>query len=320
MMGSMDSAPKSEGYLLGVDGSGRTTHAVLATLDGEVVGRGLGPACDPQKVGFEHMQEALSTAIEGAVFQLGIKGARPGERARVPIRAACFGLAGVDSQEDQERVSSWVRQSGLAGRFKVVNDSDVILEAGTPDGWGVALISSTGSICLGRDRKGRNVRVGGWGHIFSDEGGGYDIATQALRLAGRTADGRSDAHELLRAILGHWRLRNAEALFSHVYRPEVTAHDIADLASTVLELASRRDPHAVEIVERAAEDLALLVKTAVGKLGLESPPVAFGGSLFRVSLRRVVLEKLDVEVGPTNTVLDAAVGAVTVAKRLVDTG
>jgi hypothetical protein len=78
------------------------------------------------------MQEALATAIEGAVFQLGVKGAHPGERARVPIRAACFGLAGIDSEEDQRRVSSWIRESGLAERFKVVNDSDV-LQGAQPD-------------------------------------------------------------------------------------------------------------------------------------------------------------------------------------------
>lgn len=316
-MGS-DAAPG--GYFLGVDGSGRTTHAVLATADGKTVGRGLGPACDPQKVGFERMQEALATAIEGAVFQLGVRAASPGERASVPIRAACFGLAGVDSREDQERVSSWIRKSSLAEVHTVVNDSDVILGAGTPEGWGVALISSTGSICLGRTREGKTARVGGWGHIFSDEGGGYDIAAKALRLASQTADGRSDAHEMLKTVLSHWRVRDVEALFSRVYQSDCTPHDVADLAATVLELASRRDPHALAIAEGAAEDLALLVKTVVRRLGLERPPLALGGSLFRVTLRRFVLDKLDVEIGPLNTVLDPAQGAVTVARRLVDLG
>src|SRR4029453_12414402 len=78
------------------------------------------------------------------------------------------------------------------------------LAAGAPEGWGVALIAGTGSFCWGRDAAGRSARVGGWGFLLGDEGSGYDLAVQALRLATQTADGRAEAHAILRAILDHW--------------------------------------------------------------------------------------------------------------------
>src|SRR6202007_525984 len=69
----------------------------------------------------------------------------------------------------------------------------LILAGGPPEGWGVALVGGTGSVCLGRTREGRTVRVGGWGPILGDEGSGYQIAVNALRRPTQTADGRASA-------------------------------------------------------------------------------------------------------------------------------
>ena len=45
----------------------------------------------------------------------------------------------------------------------------------------VPVIAGTGSIAFGRNAAGATARAGGWGYIFGDEGGGFDIARQALR-------------------------------------------------------------------------------------------------------------------------------------------
>jgi N-acetylglucosamine kinase-like BadF-type ATPase len=307
----------SEQYFLGVDGSGRTTQAVVADRTGKLLGRGIGPPCDPQKFGFEKMEQALTTAIEGAIGQVGRNIPREGHAWRhVRMAAACFGLSGLDSREDQERARAWVQKVGIAERFKVVNDSEVILEAGTSEGWGVALICSTGSICLGRTREGRIARAGGWGHIFGDEGSGYQIAVETLRLASQAADGRADAAGVLRTVLNHWQLLDADQLFGHVYRPEFTPHDIAELASQTTSLANRGDAAAQQVVDRASAALALHVDTVVRKLGLKKPPLALGGGILWATLRKPVVDKITAELGPVTNVQDPAQGAVTVARRL----
>src|SRR4029450_13693322 len=95
--------------LLGVDGGGSTTQAVVADASGKVIGRGLGPACNHRKVGFEMATRALTTAIEGALGQ--VTGPRTGEGrawSTIGIAAACLGLAGVDSSTDQDLFAQWI--------------------------------------------------------------------------------------------------------------------------------------------------------------------------------------------------------------------
>jgi N-acetylglucosamine kinase-like BadF-type ATPase len=302
--------------LLGIDGGGPTTQAVVAEPGGRILGRGLGPVSNHRRVGLEAATKALATAVEGALGQ--VVGMRAGDGRswrRVRVLSACFGLAGVDSAEDRELITKWVRSEGITQRAVVVNDSELVLIGGTPEGWGVGLISGAGSVCLGRTPEGRSARVGGWGYAFGDEGSGYAIATDALRLASHTADGRAGAHGLLKGILNYWRLATPDDLIRHVYRPEMTTSEISELALGVQELAGRGDPDAQAIVDQAAKALAVHVDTVVRKLHLTQPPLALGGSALRAGLKRGLLAHLGVEVGAVTVVQDPAHAAVTIAQR-----
>ena len=72
----------------------------------------------------------------------------------------------------------------------MVNDGDLVVAAGTPEGWGVGVIAGTGSIAVGRATDGRTARAGGWGHLIGDEGSAYGVVLETLRLVARRADGR----------------------------------------------------------------------------------------------------------------------------------
>ena len=305
--------------LLAVDGGGTKTQAVVADLEGKVLARGLAPSSTIHNVGFAQSCKALTTAIEGALVNvLGPQARGEGHVWRsARISAACFGLAGVDSPEDEAEVSRWVREQAITSRFSVVNDAELILAAGTPEGWGVALVAGTGSVCLGRTREGRTVRVGGWGPLLGDEGSGYAIAIAALHRVTETADGRAQATALLDAVLRHWSLREAGALIRHVHGDTMTPTEIAGLASVVLDLAVRGDAEAKAILEGAASDLAGHVQTVVKKLGVAKPPLALAGGLLRASLRQALQAKIGDDVGPVNYVTDPPMGGVVLARRLL---
>ena len=74
-----------------------------------------------------------------------------------------------------------MRHAGPIGLCSV-NDGDLVVAAGTPEGWGVGLIAGTGSIAVGRAPDGRTARAGGWGHLIGDEGSAYGVVLDALRL------------------------------------------------------------------------------------------------------------------------------------------
>jgi N-acetylglucosamine kinase-like BadF-type ATPase len=311
-------------FLLAVDGGGTNTQALIADLEGSVLARGLGPSSNLHNVGFERGFQAIATAIEGALAQ--VRGTMPAA-ASAPgaarwrsagIAAACLGLSGVDSSADEAQVSQWLKEQALAPRFAVVNDSELILAGGTPAGWGVALISGTGSVCLGRTAEGKSARVGGWGPLLGDEGSGYHIASLALRRATQAADERIEAQALLKAILRHWSLSEPSALIRHVHASTTSTADIAALATVVVDLAGRNDPAALEVVADAGRELALHIDTIVRLLRLTRPPLALGGGLMlRGALRKTMLAAVKSELGPIAQVADPPLGAVVLARRLL---
>jgi N-acetylglucosamine kinase-like BadF-type ATPase len=304
--------------LLGVEGSGVKTQAVVADQRGHILGRGLGASSNQHRVGIQKTCEALYTAIEAAAAQAP---ARIGGEASVwggRIAGACLGLSGVDQPSDERLITQWLQQQGVNAPCTVLNSSELILAGGTPEGWGVALISGTGSVCIGHSRDGRTARVGGWGPLLGDEGSGYQMALQALQVATQAADGRGQATPLLDAILRYWRLSKPQQLIDFVHRQEVDAAEFAELALAVLEQAARGDADAAKIVTHAGYALARHIDTVIGQLGLEAPPLALGGRNMLSGLRTAVTARIKSAIGPVSVVSDPAQAAITIAKRMLE--
>jgi N-acetylglucosamine kinase-like BadF-type ATPase len=315
----------SNKLLLGVTG-GDSTEAVITTLTGTVLGRGLGPASNHHRVGLENARNALRTTLDRAAAQAQARtgGAHAVNGHADPqwirdsgISAAVFGLSGVDGPEDEELFSSWLTSMGCKYKFLICNDSELIL-GGTPEGWGIALISGTGSICVGRSEQGRTVRVGGWGHLLGDEGSGFFMATEALKMATQAADGRRGSVPLLQAALEHWKLREPKELIKVVYKRETTSEDVASFATRVLDLATKNEPSARAVVEHAAASLAEHVDAVVERLGLKSPPLALAGRMMRMSFKRMILGNVKNPLGPVSIVSDSSQGAIATARRLLE--
>jgi N-acetylglucosamine kinase-like BadF-type ATPase len=299
--------------LLGIDGGGSNTRALLADRSGALLGAGAAGPSNYQATGFDATTQALQSAIDAAFRDAGV------ERAG-PVAATCLGLAGAGRPEDRQRFEVWVARQDIARRCRVVSDAELALAAGTPDGWGVALICGTGSIAWGRVPDGRSARAGGWGYLLGDEGSGYDLALRALRLATQTADGRATAPALLQAALDHWSLQAPEQLIGHIYRAETTRAEIAALAQHVVALAESGEPAAASLLEHAAHELARLVLVVARKLDLIAPPVALAGGLLGAShqLRRSIAARVGVELGSLTYVEEPARGAVKIARRLIE--
>lgn len=298
--------------LLGVDGGGSYTRAAIADATGAVLGKGQAGSSNHQSVGFVAATHALQAAIGAARMNAGID-------SPTPFDAACFGLAGAGRPDDQMRFTAWAAEYGIATNVRCVSDAEIILAAGTPEQWGVALISGTGSLCWARSPDGTSVRVGGWGYLLGDEGSGYDLAVRALRLATQTADGRAAAHSLLGAVLEYWGLEQATQLIGYVYRAELKRAAIAEVSKLVLKLAEAGDTHAVALIEQSAGELAQMVTVAVSRLGLDTPPVALAGGLFATSmlLRAALLSRVRTRLGSMTYVDDPVAGAIALARGIL---
>ena len=296
---------------LGVDGGGSKTRALLTDAAGAVLGTGSAGSSNYQAVGFE----AAITAIEQAVATAFHDAGRAG-----PAAAACLGLAGAGRPDDRARFEAWTARANFAQRCTIVGDAELVLAAGTPEGWGVALICGTGSIGYARATDGRSARAGGWGYVLGDEGSGYDIARHALRLATQTADGRAIAPTILQAALEHWGLSEPQQLVQQIYRSGMAAADIATLAQRIAALCEAGDAHAAAIVDEAAQELARIGLAAARQLGLQRPPLALAGGLFGASprLREGIAARAGNALGPFVYVAEPAQGALVIARRMTE--
>ncbi|GAB4126683.1 MAG: BadF/BadG/BcrA/BcrD ATPase family protein [Roseiflexaceae bacterium] len=258
--------------LLGIDGGATKTVALLADAEGTILARVAVGGSNKQVSGVEATLLTLRHAVEAAF-----------EQARIPVQqvaAACLGLSGVDRPEDLILIRSWADERRLARILTVVNDAQLVVAAGTPDGYGVGLICGTGSIAVGRSIDGRTARAGGWGYLLGDEGSGYDISLKALRAAAQAADGRGHAHTLLNAMLQMWELSNAFDLIPFIYNQADPRAALADVPPLVTRLAEAGDPTCRTILYEAARELADAVIAAANQLGLRGAiPLALAGSV-----------------------------------------
>ena len=305
-------APKSSlNWLVGVDGGGSKTVAVVADLHGRIKGRGEAGTSNHHVVGWRSAFAAITQSIAAATAAAG-----GGQRRAL---SACVGIAGADSEGDQARALAWLRRQGLAEHNLVVNDGALLLGA-TGQQEGVAVVSGTGSIAWGRNALGRHARSGGWGHLIGDEGSGYQLSIEAMRHTVTAADGREPWGPLAKAVLRFYACKEAAALLPLIYGPQVTKADLAKLAPLVFRLASEGDPLARRLIDDAAQSLATLVQAVSRELGLSRPALALGGSLLvrQKTLRDLLLRKLRGSFGKIVVVREPARGAVQLARELID--
>ena len=148
--------------LLGIDGGGTTTKAWLAEPGCRVLGQGTAGPSNAKSVGLEAARWALNTAIHRAFHAAGL--------TPHSVNSICLGLAGLDRPDDRKILGEWAEEACWAHKILLVNDGDLVIAAGTPEGWGIGVIAGTGSIAVGRTKDGRTARAGGWGHLIGDEG------------------------------------------------------------------------------------------------------------------------------------------------------
>ncbi len=144
---------------------------------------------------------------------------------------------GIWTRAERQALARRLRR--FAPRVVVISDVEAAYLAALGPDPGVLLLAGTGSIALGRDRRGRWSRAGGLGPLLGDDGSAFSVGRAWLR---------SDSVPPARAR----RLATA---------PDAVAR-IAALAPSVLRRARKRDRVAGQVVREAQLALADLVQAA----------------------------------------------------------
>ena len=272
MKSDRDNAP----FIIGVDGGGTKTEALLATIgaDGEtsILGRGLSGPSNMRLAGREQalasLDQAIGSAIEGNL--------PPGRKVDIAVLA----LAGSDFSDVRHEIHQWVAQHNLIDRVEIINDADPVMAAGTPDRWGVALVVGTGSIAIGVDEQGQSITRGGWGHWYGDKGSGYDLGCRALAAVSEAQDGMGPETSLTDRMLEYFSLENPRLIIQKLYFGGNVRSHIAAAAPVVLAAAEDGDIVAMRIVDKCIGELVRLVTAVTCDLEFSNAyPLALAGGV-----------------------------------------
>jgi len=241
---------------------------MIGDESGRVVGIGRGGPCN--HVGKAEGRGKFLRAMNECLREAGFEDAQ--------FEAACLGFSGGAADKD-----AYVRERIEAKHYVVTYDAFIALAGATGGEPGVVTIAGTGSIAFGRNAAGKSARSGGWGYIFGDEGGGFDLVRQALRAALRSEEGWGPKTLLRDALVSSAGATSANDLLHRFYTDEYPRERVAAFAKLVDRIARDGDVLAREILLAAAQQLATLTNAARAQIfdGRSPCRISFLGGVFR---------------------------------------
>ena len=269
--------------VIGVDGGGTKTRAVLADEHGRQIAEasGAGSAARPNEI--DRSAGVIAGVVQDVLAEAGVD--------EMPS-VVCVGVAGAGRESERQALYEALTVRRIAGELIVQTDFAIALDDAFGDGPGVLLIAGTGSSAFARGPAGNTGRCGGWGPVIGDEGGGAWIGRKALSVVSAASDGREPETALTGAVLTAAEVSEASELIR--WAADATPAKLATLAPVVLSVADGGDLRANSIISMAVEELALHVRALARQLFTDeraSVPVAFtGGLLSRGSSYRKRLE------------------------------
>lgn len=256
-------------YVLGVDGGQTKTLAMIAGVDGEVIGCGLsGPSNHLHEPGaYERLERSIKEAIDKAAPQIAPK----------EVHAAFFGMTTLDP-----RVKHIIGELWHGGEFEVENDTVSAWAGATKCNPGVITISGTGSVSFGVNKSSERCWSAYWAYLFGDEGSGYDLGRKALVIAARASDGRGQDTLVLELILNYFRVSTMDEVREIIYGKGIERFEVARLARFIIEAAKSGDRIAERALIDAGSSLAEGAIAVIRKLGMveESPDIYPIGGVF----------------------------------------
>jgi N-acetylmuramic acid 6-phosphate etherase len=278
--------------VLGIEGGGTRTVALLATSRGQILKRlELGPL-------------NLKLSTDRQIFSTLQRSTLHAPRSV----AVC--LAGCRTDADRQRLRRLAQRAWPnAQNIFVGSDLDSGLAAAFGLGRdGILVVSGTGSCVYGRKGT-RAARAGGWGHLLGDHASGYWIALTGLRNAIREYDRNGRISPALRKTLTRLCLNSPDQLVEWV--TTATKDEVASLAPIFL----HKDKG---LLLQAASFLAMDCGAVARQLRLEAPTVALAGGVLQnnPNLRRWVAHRIRTMFPKTRVILapkESTIGALKLA-------
>lgn len=274
---------KAKKYVIGVDGGGSKTTAVLATLEGKIIKRAEVGSSQIRNIGLKKVVDNLVLVLEKVSLK------------NKEVLSVFMGLPAMEEEfkSNKEKIKKELLKrkkifSILKGKLTIVSDQLVGFRSGTDNKKGIVLVAGSGCAILGL-RKEKEARADGWGYL-SEMGSSFRIGQKALQEVFKGVDGRSSKTIITNLIFKELKVKNKESLINLIYSNNPT--DIIPLFSASVDMAARKnDKVAKKILQEVADDLVCSAVAVIRKLNFKNEdfPVVLIGSVFS---SKIILDRV----------------------------
>lgn len=273
--------------VLGVEGGGSHSHAVVGTAEGEVLGAGVSrDSANWEDVGIEAAGAAIRSCARSALSDAGVDPA--------DVATSVFALAGVDFPGDERMLAGIPEGLRLQGRTEVMNDAFACFRAGSDRPFGVVVVAGTGSVVAGTNPAGEHVRTLGQGPLLGDSGSASEISQAGVTAVALAYLGRGPETALTSMLCAAAGTADVMSFLERAGRARI---DTAVFAPLVVAAAEDGDAAARSILAEAGHTLGRTAAHVVR--ALEMTDTAFdlvlAGGVIRSNSRHL-LEPLVAEV------------------------
>lgn len=248
--------------VLGVDGGGTKSIGLIADPSGNILARRENGASNVNVVGVDGAARNLYKVIKECC-----------DDVRCPpeeLRSVVLALAGAGDEANRTRIKDalvalFQKNTLKPPPISVETDARAAVEGAFDGGPGVAIISGTGSIVVGKTGRGDILTCGGWGRYLGDEGSGYYLGREALRAVTLQLDKRGEVTKLKQKLAQAHHLETRADITRMVYQQKL---ELSQLAPLVMEAASENDLVSQRIIQNAALLLSEQARVIVMQMGI----------------------------------------------------
>lgn len=250
-------------YILGLDCGGTSSEALLATIDGLVIGRGHGGPANYTVNGVNGVVQSVLEAARGCLRQAGLDLSSLRKQGVV----LALGISGAGREPEVADLKRAFQNAGF-DHVVVGHDASIALLGALGGADGVVVIAGTGSIAYGLHND-RSRRAGGWGYLLGDEGSAFWIALRALQQVMWGYDGRARQDQaLLEAVCNYFQVPEVAQLIPAIYKTPLNRGFVGGFSKEVAAFANQGHLLCQEILAEAGCQLGHLAVAALAQLGL----------------------------------------------------
>ncbi len=277
LVGNTKLSDKGSTYI-GIDGGATKTEFVLFNDSGAILKRIVLKGTNPNVSGLDNATAILTDGIESLLS------------VNRNVAGVFAGVAGCSSGNNATLLFDNLTKAFPLLPISIQSDIANVFASATDKENCIAVICGTGFSIFAKDKETLH-RVGGWGYLLDDIGGGFGIGRQAIRAALADRDGFGKKTIITRMV--------EEKLGSEVWKSIGTIYSggdsfIASFAPIVFDAYDLGDKCAEEILDNHTKYISELLRFTLDNYDSSGTIVIAGGLLKN---NTVLLEKIKMHLG-----------------------